>query len=575
MKRIFDMLFKYWKQLIFPTAALLATIALDSANPFLNRMIIDRALPQRDLNLLLWILAGLLAVTAGRAVLGFFKEYIYDRVGILVYRDLKKVLFDHIQQLHFQYFDRINTGELMSRLGEDLENIWRSLAFGFRLLVEQVLYFLIGFVILASINWKLTLIILLIMAPIGFLAMSFEKKIDRNFEAISDQTAILNTTAQENIAGVRLVKAFARERHEIQKFLGKNKQNYDLNNEQAKIIADNFPVIELLTNLAVIAMIAIGAIFVTRGEMSLGSLAVFSGFIWNLIWPLRELGWLMNMAAQFNASAKKILAILDTPSEVTDEPGLAPHTVTGAVAFDHVSFSYQEEPVLRDVSFQARPGDTVAIMGTTGSGKSSLTALIGRYYNHQSGSVLIDGIDSRRLRLDDLRGAMSVVPQDTFLFSESIENNLKFANQDATPEAVREALRIACAEFVFELEDGLDTVIGERGVGLSGGQKQRLAIARAILKQAPLLVLDDATSALDMETEYQLLKNLKEVGQNRTIFIIAHRISAVKNADQILYMENGRVVEAGTHDELVALGGRYYEVYSEQFQDFASLREVV
>ncbi len=575
MKRMFKLLARYWKQLLFPTSALILSIALDSANPFLNRMLIDRALPERNAGLLFWILAGLLGITSGRAILGFFKEYIYDQVGTYVYRDLKELLFDHIQSLHFKYFDNINTGELMSRLGEDLENIWRSMSFGFRLIVENALYFIVGFAILSTVNLSLTLIIFLIMLPIGFLAVKFEKKIDKNFEEISDHTASLNTTAQENIAGVRLVKAFARERHEISKFLGKNQRNYELNNEQARIIADNFPIIELLTNLAVIAMIAIGAAFVATGQMTLGSLAIFSGLIWNLIWPLRELGWLMNMAAQFNASTKKILAILDTVPQISDRPGLEHHTLTGALEFDHVNFAYSEEPVLTDVSFKASPGDTIAIMGTTGSGKSSLIGLIGRWYEHQSGSISADGIDTRSIRLDDLRGAMSIVPQDTFLFSESIENNLKFANHSAGEEEITEAIRIACADFVWDLEDKLETIIGERGVGLSGGQKQRLAIARAILKRAPFLVLDDATSALDMETEFQLLKNLKEIEHARTTFIIAHRISAVKNADQILYMENGRIVESGTHDELVALGGRYYEVYREQFQDFEALKEVI
>lgn len=575
MKRMFKFLGKYKKQLIIPTVALILSIALDSANPFLNRLIIDRALPERNANLLFLILFGLLGVTSGRAILGFFKEYIYDKVGTRVYRDIKELLFDHIQSLHFKYFDTISTGELMSRLGEDLENIWRSMAFGFRLLVQNVLYFIVGFVILATVNFKLTLIIFFIMLPIGFLAVNFEKKIDKNFAAISDQTVELNTTAQENIAGVRLVKAFAREQYEISKFLNKNQRNYELNNEQARIIADNFPVIELLTNLAVIAMIAIGAYFVASGEMTLGSLAVFSGLIWNLIWPLRELGWLMNMAAQFSASSKKIMVILDTVPEITDRPGLPQRAIRGALEFDQVTFSYNDAIVLDDISFKAKPGDTVAIMGTTGSGKSSLVGLIGRYYDHRSGSVLVDGVDTRSIRLDDLRGAMSIVPQDTFLFSESIRNNLKFANHDATDAELAEAIRIACADFVWELEAQLETVIGERGVGLSGGQKQRLAIARAILKKAPFLILDDATSALDMETEFQLLKNLKEIDHARTTFIIAHRISAVKNADQILYLEGGRIVEAGTHDELVAKRGKYYAVYQEQFQDFEQLREVI
>ena len=575
VKRIFRMLFKYKKLLLLPTVALVLSIALDSLNPFLNKMIIDRALPEKDPRLLLLIILGLLVITAGRAGFGYIKEYVYDVTSLKVYADIKYLLFDHIQSLHFQYFDNVNTGELMARMGEDTENIWRSLAFGFRLMVEQAVYFIIGILILGSINWKLMVIILLIMAPIAPIALRFEKKIDRNFEAISDQTAELNTTAQENIAGVRLVKAFARESHEMGKFFSKNKRNFDLNNEQAKIIADNFPVIELLTNAAVIVMICLGGVFVMSGEMTLGDLAVFSGFIWNLIWPLREIGWLMNMTAQFNASGKKILAILDTPAQVTDKPGLKSKVITGGIEFNHVSFAYGEELVLEDISFSAHPGDTVAIMGTTGSGKSSLVGLIGRYYNYQSGSVLIDGTDNRDIKLQELRRAMSIVPQDTFLFSESIGNNIKFGAGEATDEEIRQALETACAGFVDDFEAGLDTVIGERGVGLSGGQKQRLAIARAILRKSPILLLDDATSALDMGTEYELLRNLKSLNGRRTTFIIAHRISAVKNADLILYMEKGRIVERGRHEELVALHGRYYEVYREQFKDFAALKEVI
>lgn len=575
MKRILRQMTKYWKSLLLPVGALLLSIGLDAANPFLNRMVIDQALPGRDFPLLIWILAGLLVISISRAGLGFFKEYTFDKVGTFAYRDLRDLLFDHIQSLHFKYFDNINTGEIMSRLGEDLENIWRSLAFGFRLLIENVLYFLMSLIILSFLNLPLTLIVLAIMSPIGFIAIRYENKIGRNFGEISDHTAELNTTAQENIAGVRLVKAFAREPHEIRKFLQKNQKNYDLNNEQALITANHFPPIELMTNLALVAMIAIGAFFVSQGTMTLGTLAVFSGLVWNLIWPLRELGWVMNMAAQFSASAKKILAILNTLPEITDKPGLPARSIQGGVEFKDVNFAYNEETVLSDVSFKAEPGDTIAIMGTTGAGKTSLIGLIGRYYDHQKGHVLVDGLDTSDIRLDDLRDAMSIVPQDTFLFSETIANNLRFAKADASEEEMQHALSIACADFISDLEDGLETVIGERGVGLSGGQKQRLAIARAILKKSPLLILDDATSALDMETEYQLLKNLKTVETGRTTFIIAHRISAVKNATRILYMENGRIVESGTHDELVQLKGRYYEVYGEQFRDFEQLQEVV
>lgn len=560
--------------MIFPTLCLILSLVLDAANPFLNKMIIDKAFPEKNSKLLFLILAGLIFVTLSRAIFGFYKEYIFDKVGLNVFQDLKDMLFNHMQSLHFKYFDNMNTGELMSRLGEDLENIWRSLAFGFRLLIESGLNFLLALVILGFTNFKLTVIILIILLPIAYFAVSFEKKIDKNFEEISDHTAVLNTTAQENIAGVRLVKAFAREKHEIQKFFTKNKKNYDLNNEQAVIISNNFPLIELLTSLAVIAMICIGAFFVVKKQMTLGDLAIFSGFVWNMIWPLRELGWLMNMAAQFNASTKKVLHIMDTKSEVFDKENLKHIKIKGDVEFKNVTFAYNDEVVLKNVSFKSKAGDTVAIMGTTGSGKSSITSLIGRYYNYQSGEVLIDGVNNNDILLDDLRSSMSIVPQDTFLFSDTIRNNIKFGNREASDEDIKKAIKLACADFIFNFEEGLDTLVGERGVGLSGGQRQRIAIARAIVRKSPILVLDDSTSALDMETEYSLLKNLKSINTKTTTFIIAHRISAVKNADLIIYMENGEVKELGTHDELVKKHGLYYEVYEEQFKDFDSLKEV-
>lgn len=574
MRRIFNILFRYKKMLILPTICLLLNMVLEAVNPFLYKKIIDDALPNKNSKLLIIIAVLLLTITLSRALFGFFKEYIFDKIGLLVFADLKDILFNHMQSLHFKYFDNMNTGELMSRLGEDLENIWRSLSFGFRLLVESGLNFVIALIILGYINIKLTLIIFITILPIAYLAVSFEKKIDKNFEDISDQTALLNTTAQENIAGVRLVKAFARENYEMKKFFEKNKKNFDLNNEQAVIIANNFPVIELLTSLSIVFMIGIGAYFVIKKQLSLGELAIFSNFIWNLIWPLRELGWLMNMAAQFKASSGKILKIMDTPSEIKDKDGLKSIDIKGSIEFKNVNFAYNDETVLKDVSFKAKPGDTVAIMGTTGSGKSSIISLIGRYYNHQNGEVLVDGIKTEDIPLDDLRGAMTIVPQDTFLFSDTIRNNIKFGNRKATDEEIMHALEIAKADFVRDFEEGLDTLIGERGVGLSGGQKQRIAIARAIIRKSPILIMDDSTSALDMETEYQLLKNLKEIEHTQTTFIIAHRISAVKNADIILYMEDGKIVEQGNHNDLIAKNGKYYEIYKEQFKDFDSLMEV-
>lgn len=575
MKRIFNMLKKYRKELIFPIAALLITIAVDSLNPFLVRMIIDKALPSKDKELFFMIIGGLLMVTLAKSGFGYYKEYSFDMISLKVYRDLKKMLFNHIESLHFSYFDNMNTGELMSRMNEDTENVWRSLSFGFRLMAEQFIYFIIGVVVLGTINLKLTLIILLIMAPIAPIALKFEEKIGQNYEEISDHTALLNTTAQENIAGVRLVKAFAREKFEIAKFFDKNRRNFELNNEQAKITSDHFPVIEMLTNLAIIVMIWIGALFVIRGEMTVGDIALFSGFVWNLIWPLRELGWVMSMAAQFKASAIKISDIMDTEALIADKENARDFKIEGNVEFKDVSFSYTGEETLTDISFKALSGKSVAIMGTTGSGKSSIISLIGRYYEQNKGQILIDGTDNRDIRLETLRNAISIVFQDTFLFSESIRNNISFGDETIGEDKINNAIKTACADFVYDLEDGLETVIGERGVGLSGGQKQRISIARALVKETPILVLDDATSALDMETEYELLKNLKTQMGRKTVFIIAHRISAVKNADLIIYLENGKIAEMGNHHELLEKKGHYYDIYTEQYKDFDALSEVI
>ena len=415
------------------------------------------------------------------------------------------------------------------------------------------------------------------MLPIALIAMKLEKKMLDSFEQISDQGAIINTTAQENIAGVRLVKAFGREKHEILKFLKMNKQNYKLNMEQAKIIADFFPPIELLTNISLVIMVALGGALVITKEISLGTLVAFSGYIWNLIWPMRMLGWLTNMIAQNNASANKIFKIMDIDPAIKDSDSpLSPASLKGNIKFKNVSFKYREEEILKNVDLDIPAGSTVALMGTTGSGKTSIINLLGRYYDVSEGKVLIDGIDVRNIKLDILRNAISIVPQDVFLFSDTIEENIRFGNRNANDEELLQASTLACAsEFISELSDGYATIIGERGLGLSGGQKQRISIARALVRKAPILILDDATSALDMETEFQLLKNLNTLNNSSTVFIIAHRISAVKNADIILFLDNGQVVEKGTHEELLKLKGKYYEVYKEQFKDFETITQEV
>ncbi|SHI23960.1 ABC transporter ATP-binding protein [Clostridium intestinale] len=577
MKRVMNYVFRYKLILLVPSISMLLVIIACMFEPYFQKLFIDKVIANGERNLIPYLIGGILIINIIKALFGYIKEYLFDYLSVKVTKDLKEDLFNHIQRLPFKYFDTMNTGELMSRIGEDVENIWRTISFGLRLFFENALYFIFSTVILFYLNWKLALACLVIMLPIALIAMKLEKKMLDSFEQISDQGAIINTTAQENIAGVRLVKAFGREKHEILKFLKMNKQNYKLNMEQAKIIADFFPPIELLTNISLVIMVALGGMLVITKEISLGTLVAFSGYIWNLIWPMRMLGWLTNMIAQNNASANKIFKIMDIDPAIKDSDNpLSPALLKGNIKFKNVSFKYREEEILKNVDLDIPAGSTVALMGTTGSGKTSIINLLGRYYDVSEGKVLIDGIDVRNIKLDILRNAISIVPQDVFLFSDTIEENIRFGNRNATDEELLQASTLACAsEFISELSDGYSTIIGERGLGLSGGQKQRISIARALVRKAPILILDDATSALDMETEFQLLKNLNTLNNSSTVFIIAHRISAVKNADIILFLDNGQVVEKGTHEELLKLKGKYYEVYKEQFKDFETITQEV
>lgn len=577
MKKLLKYVWKYKPLVIIPSIAMLLSIILDMFNPYLSQIFIDKVVKGKQIGILSYILIGLLTIALFRAIFGYVKEYFFDYMSSKVSIDLKEKLFNHIVKLPYSYFDNMNTGELMSRIGEDIDNIWRTISFGMRLLIENGIYFVLSITMMIYINWKLAIICTAVMLPIAIFAMKLEKQEGAAYDKISDQTALLNTTAQENIAGVRLVKAFSREKYEISKFLKMNKHNYELNMEQSTIIAKYLPDMEFLTNVSIVIMMTIGGIFVMKNQMTIGALVAFNGYIWMMIWPLRMLGWLTNMIAQNNASAKKIFKILNIDPAIKNlENPIVPEKISGKIEFKNVSFKYNEDYVLKNINLSIKPGQKVAIMGSTGSGKSSLIGLIGRYYDVNEGQVLVDGIDVRDIDLKVLRSNMSVVSQDVFLFSESVLKNIKLGNENASMEEVKYACKNACAdEFISTLPDNYESIIGERGIGLSGGQKQRISISRALLRKSPILVLDDATSALDMETEYSLLSNLNKNYGGRTTFIIAHRISAVKNADIILYIENGEIVEKGTHSELLSKKGRYYEIYQEQFKDFEYMEDEV
>ncbi|ELC8385641.1 MAG: ABC transporter ATP-binding protein [Clostridium perfringens] len=554
--------------LIVPIVAMIIVLGIDSFFPYLQKIFVDDILLGSDKSKLGLFFGVFLGLSLLRGILGYIKEFLFDKFSLNVSKEIRMDLFKKIQSFEFSFFDSTNTGELMSRIGEDVDIVWETISYGLRLLIEGIILFIISVTIMMGMSPSLTIICLVILLPVGVLAILVNKKFHRNYSKISDKVADINLMAQQDIAGIRLVKAFAREKYETEKFLKVNKDYYDLNITQARILSNFLPVIDLLTNLTPVAMIIYGGYLVIKGNITMGTLLAFSSYILNLSFCVKNIGGLVNMMSQNRASMDKIFNILKRKPQITSmENSYNPDKVKGEIEFKNVSFRYNEEEVLKKINLKIPAGSTVAIMGETGCGKSSILSLIGRHYDVSSGEVLIDGVNVKKWNLDSLRENMAVVFQDTFLFSDSIKDNIDFGGNKSEDEII-EAAKDSCAyDFIKEMPEGFETEVGERGLGLSGGQKQRLAIARALVRKTPILILDDATSALDMETEFNVLKNLSKKQDKATTFIIAHRISGVKDADIILFMKDGEIVEMGDHESLLKKKGYYYSVYCHQFQD--------
>lgn len=563
---------KQWKFLIIPIIAMIVCIAIDSTYPYLQKVFVDNIILGGATNYLFIFLIILIIISATQGFLGYLKEYLFDKFALIVCKKIRQDLYSKFQSFEFSFFDSNNTGELLSRIIEDVDVVWDTLSFGMRIFIEAIILFLISACIMLTINVPLTIICLAVLLPVAYIANIMDKKFWKVYSQISDQTAEINSIVQQDVSGIRLVKAFAREKYEISKFLKVNQKFYDLNVEQATIVGTYGPLIELLTNSAPIIMIIFGGYLCMQGNLSLGSLVAFSSYIFNLSWCVRNLGGMINLLSQNKASMSKIFEILERKSKiVSKENAYNPKEVKGDIEFKNVSFSYNNIEVLHNINLNIPHGSSVGIMGATGCGKSTLLSLIGRYYDVTEGEVLVDNVNVKDWNLETLRSNMSIVFQDTFLFSDTIKNNIDFGSNKPQKELIKAVKDSAAYSFIKEMPEGFDTVIGERGVGLSGGQKQRIAISRAIIRKSPILILDDSTSALDMETEFNVLQNLKNDKRNFTTFIIAHRISGVKDADIILFMKDGKIIEKGNHANLVNAKGYYYNVYSHQFQDFETL----
>lgn len=571
MKKLYTYIGRYWYGYLFAVCSMVTAIILDMIYPKITQSIVDDVILGGRLELLTKLLLGIVIVGIGRCIFGYCKEFTFDVLASKIGSRMRKDLFDHIQTLSMGYFEDTNTGELMARVKDDVDKIWNALGYVGMLVIEVVIHVSMVLYCMFTLNVKLALVPLGTMIVCGMVAIIMERKLDKIYEDISEENAVLTTVAEENLAGVRTVKAFAREKHEIKKFLSHNQRYYDLNIQQAKVLVKYYPLFQFVGKVLPVCTTVLGGIFVMKGEMTLGALVAFVEYSRNCTWPMEMLGWLTNDVSAAVASYKKIKKIYGEQAEIKDmEKPVHLEKVEGDICFAHVCFSMDEKDILQDISFTVPAGKTLGIMGATGSGKSSVINLLQRFYDVTEGVVKVDGVDVRKLSLKQLRGSVSVVLQDVFLFSDTIEENIKMGQREKLPmEEVRLAAEHAQARgFIEKMDEQYGTVIGERGVGLSGGQKQRISIARALAKHSPILVLDDSTSALDMETEHEIQKTLNEL-KDTTKIIIAHRISAVRHADEIIYLDNGKIAERGTHEALLEKKGLYYDTYMAQYAPIA------
>ena len=567
VKKISTYMLKYWYYYLIILVCMLLAIGLDMLYPMITKEIVNKVFTSGDLTLLPGLLAAIALIGIGRSVFGYFKEFTADKAGVTIGTEMRKELFTHIQGLSMDYFGKTNTGELMARVKDDVDHIMYALGFVGMLVVQVVIHVVSVLYCMFHLNWKLTFVPLVFMTVCGTVAIVMERKLDKIYEDISEENAELTTVAEENLAGVRTVKAFAREKFEIEKFLSHNKRYYELNMSQAKALVRYYPIFSFVGVLLPIVMTVLGGYLVMKGEMDIGSLVAYVEYSRNCTWPMEMLGWLTNDVSSAVASRKKIRKIFEQTSTIQEaEHPVVLDGVKGEIAFSNVDFAIDGNEILSDVSFTIPAGKTLGIMGATGSGKSSIVNLMQRFYDVRKGSVSLDGVNVKELSLKQLRENIAVVMQDVFLFSDTIEENIKMGRRDTMPmEEIKAAAAYAQASgFIEDMDQQYETVVGERGVGLSGGQKQRISIARALSKHCPILVMDDSTSALDMETEHEIQKMLNEMNATTKV-IIAHRISAVRHADEIIYLEDGRIAERGTHEELLAKKGLYYNTYMAQY----------
>ncbi|MDA3733255.1 ABC transporter ATP-binding protein [Niameybacter massiliensis] len=561
-----DYKFKYGFCLVLVLVAALISMI----NPILGGIIVDRVLEGGETNILIPILLITVVTALVKNIVAYTYQMSFERISQNILIRIRKDLFDKLLTLDVDFYKQMKTGDLMARITGDTDLLRHFIAWVIYNILNNVSVFVFGLLCMWFINPTLTIAMLIVCPFIAFFTEKMSRRIGPTFHKAREAYSRLNSVVQENISGNRIVKAFSKEDYEIEKFNRQNAFYKEANMDTIEVTQHYIPILEFLASFLTVVMIFIGGILVIQDQMTIGDLMAFNGLLWALNNPMRSAGYLINDTQRFIASSKKIRELLATESKIQNqEDAQEPERIKGEIEFKNVSFSFEDTDALRKVSFKAKPGQTIGIIGHTGAGKSTLINLICRFYEPVSGQVLIDGKDIRSYSLKKLRESIAMAMQEVFLFSDTIEANIRYGVPRASSNQIQQFAAMAEADsFIRSMPEGYDTVVGERGVGLSGGQRQRIALARALIKDPSVLILDDTTSALDMETEMRIQQKLNETTRKRTTFIIAHRISSVKAADLILVLRRGRVIEQGTHDELMALKGHYYKVFETQFGDF-------